>query len=94
MDETRVAGYSPTIRKRSLSRQLVELRKACGLTTSEVQRQLGWSATKLNYIEKARWIAPNSDDVTDLCEVYGVERRPARRADQARPRGPAARLVA
>ena len=72
MDETRVAGYSPTIRKRSLSRQLVELRKACGLTTSEVQRQLGWSATKLNYIEKARWIAPNSDDVTDLCEVYGV----------------------
>jgi hypothetical protein len=73
MDETRVAGYSPTIRKRSLSRQLVELRKACGLTTSEVQRQLGWSATKLNYIEKARWIAPNSDDVTDLCELYGVE---------------------
>ena len=73
MDETRAAGYSPTIRKRSLSRQLVELRKACGLTTSEVQRQLGWSATKLNYIEKARWIAPNSDDVTDLCEVYGVD---------------------
>jgi transcriptional regulator with XRE-family HTH domain len=73
MDETRAAGYSPTIRKRSLSRKLVELRKACGLTTSDVQRQLGWSATKLNYIEKAKWIAPNSDDVTDLCELYGVE---------------------
>jgi transcriptional regulator with XRE-family HTH domain len=73
MDETRAAGYSPTIRKRSLSRKLVELRKACGLTTSEVQQRLGWSATKLNYIEKAKWIAPNSDDVTDLCELYGVE---------------------
>ena len=75
MDETGCAGYSPTIRKRSLSRKLVELRKACGLTTSDVQRQLGWSATKLNYIEKAKWIVPNSDDVTDLCELYGVEGR-------------------
>jgi hypothetical protein len=72
-DEIRAAGYSPTIKKRSLSRQLVELRKACGLTTSEVQRQLGWSATKLNYIEHAKWIKPDSDDVTDLCELYGVE---------------------
>jgi Domain of unknown function (DUF5753)/Helix-turn-helix domain len=73
MDETQAVGYSPTIRKRSLSRKLVELRNASGLTTSDVQRQLGWSATKLNYIEKAKWIAPNSDDVTDLCELYGVE---------------------
>ena len=91
MDETQVAGYSPTIRKRSLSRQLVELRKACGLTTADVQKQLGWSATKLNYIEKARWISPNSDDVTDLCEVYGVEgpRRDAliRLAREGRQRG-------
>jgi Domain of unknown function (DUF5753) len=38
-----------------------------------VQRQLGWSASKLNYIEKAKWIKPDSDDVTDLCELYGVE---------------------
>jgi hypothetical protein len=91
MDETQVAGYSPTIRKRSLSRQLVELRKACGLTTTDVQKQLDWSATKLNYIEKARWISPNSDDVTDLCELYGVEgpRRDAliRLAREGRQRG-------
>lgn len=73
IDETRPAGYSPTIRKRTLSRRLVELRKACGLTSTDVQRQLGWSATKLNYIEKAKWIKPDSDDVTDLCELYGVE---------------------
>jgi hypothetical protein len=73
MDELRPGGYSPTIRKRSLSRKLVELRKACGLTTSEVQRQLNWSASKLNYIEKAKWIEPSSDAVADLCELYGVE---------------------
>ena len=59
-DELRPGGYSPTIRKRSLSRKLVELRKACGLTTSEVQRQLNWSASKLNYIEKAKWIEPST----------------------------------
>lgn len=75
MDEIRPGGYSPTIRKRSLSRRLVELRKACGLTTTEVQRQLNWSASKLNYIEKAKWIEPNSDAVADLCELYGVEGR-------------------
>jgi hypothetical protein len=72
-DENPPVGYSPTIKKRSLSRQLVELRQACGLTTTDVQRQLGWSATKLNYIEKAKWIKPDSDDVTDLCELYGVD---------------------
>jgi Domain of unknown function (DUF5753)/Helix-turn-helix domain len=66
-------GYSPTIRKRSLSRQLVELRKTSGLTTTDVQRQLNWSATKLNWIEKAKWVTPNSDAVVDLCELYGVE---------------------
>ncbi|MGH3156814.1 MAG: helix-turn-helix domain-containing protein [Streptosporangiaceae bacterium] len=73
MDEIRAGGYSPTIRKRSLSRKLVELRKACGLTTTDVQRQLGWSATKLNWIEKAKWLKPSSDAVVDLCELYGVE---------------------
>ena len=72
-DGIQAGGYSPTIRKRMLSRRLVELRKAVGLTTTEVQRRLGWSASKLNYIEKAKWIEPNSDAVADLCELYGVE---------------------
>jgi hypothetical protein len=75
MEDIRAGGYSPTIRKRSLSRRLVELRKTCGLTTTDVQRQLNWSASKLNYIEKAKWIEPNSDAVADLCELYGVEGR-------------------
>jgi hypothetical protein len=73
MDEIRAGGYSPTIRKRSLARRLVELRKACGLKTTDVQRQLGWSATKLNWIEKAKWVEPITDQVVDLCELYGVE---------------------
>jgi hypothetical protein len=75
VDDIRTGGYSPTIRKRSLSRKLVELRKSCGLTTTQVQLQLNWSASKLNYIEKAKWIEPNSDAVADLCELYGVEGR-------------------
>ena len=73
MEDARSSGYSPTIRKRSLGRRLVELRQGCGLTTTEVQRRLGWSATKLNWIEKARWIEPITDAVVDLCELYGVE---------------------
>ena len=73
MDEIRAGGYSPTIRKRTLSRKLVELRKDCGMTTTDVQRLLSWSASKLNYIEKGKWIEPSSDAVADLCELYGVE---------------------
>ncbi|HEY7432766.1 MAG TPA: helix-turn-helix transcriptional regulator [Streptosporangiaceae bacterium] len=73
MEDARSSGYSPTIRKRSLGRRLVELRQGCGMTTTEVQRRLGWSATKLNWIEKARWIEPITDAVVDLCELYGVE---------------------
>lgn len=73
MEDARAGGYSPTIRKRSLGRRLVDLRHGCGMTTTEVQRRLGWSATKLNWIEKARWIEPITDAVVDLCELYGVE---------------------
>jgi hypothetical protein len=36
------------IRKRSLSPKLVELRKSCGLTPTQVQLQINWSARKLN----------------------------------------------
>jgi hypothetical protein len=73
MEDTRAAGYSPTIRKRALARRLVELRQGLHLTTTEVQRRLGWSATKLNWLEKAKWIEPVTDQVVDLCELYGVE---------------------
>ena len=73
MDDIRAAGYSPTVRKRALARRLVEVRKACGLKTTDVQRQLGWSATKLIWIEKAKWVEPITDQVVDLCELYGVE---------------------
>jgi transcriptional regulator with XRE-family HTH domain len=73
MEDTRAGGYSPTIRKRALARRLVELRQACGLTTTDVQRRLGWSATKLHWLEKAKWIEPVTDQVVDLCELYGIE---------------------
>ncbi|WP_089312373.1 helix-turn-helix domain-containing protein [Actinomadura mexicana] len=73
MADIRAGGYSPTIRKRALSQKLVDLRKQCGMTTAQVCRQLNWSHTKLNYIEKAKWVEPSSDAVADLCELYGVE---------------------
>lgn len=73
MSEIQASGYSPTVMKRMLSRKLVELRKTCKMTTTEVQAALGWSPTKLNHIEKARWVEPNGDLVNDLCELYGVE---------------------
>ncbi len=72
MPSIQASGYSPTIKKRALSRKLVELREQCGMTTSEVCKRLRWSPSKLNYIEKAKWVDPNSDSVADLCELYGV----------------------
>ncbi len=72
MDQTRSTGDSPTIRKRALARKLVEHRQRRGLTTTDVQRRLGWSATKLNWIEKARWTESVTDSVTDLCELYEI----------------------
>ncbi len=72
MDQIRSTGDSPTIRKRALARKLTEHRQRRGLTTTDVQRRLGWSATKLNWIEKARWTESVTDSVTDLCELYEI----------------------
>ena len=72
MDQTPSTGDSPTIRKRALARKLVEHRQRGGLTTTDVQRRLGWSATKLNWIEKARWTESVTNSVTDLCELYEI----------------------
>jgi hypothetical protein len=73
MDQAGSAGSSPTIRKRALARKLTEHRQRVGLTTTDVQRQLGWSATKLNWIEKARWTESVTDSVVDLCQLYGID---------------------
>lgn len=72
MDQIPSTGDSPTIRKRALARKLVEHRQRGGLTTTDVQRRLGWSATKLNWIEKARWTESVTNSVTDLCELYEI----------------------
>ncbi|MEU8345231.1 Helix-turn-helix domain-containing protein [Actinomadura meyerae] len=91
MSEIHVEGYSPTIKKRALSRKLVVARKEVGMTTTEVCKRLRWSPTKLNYIEKAKWITPNSEAVKDLCDLYGIEGEDrealVRLAREARERG-------
>lgn len=66
-------GYNSTMKKRTLSRRLVQLRKDGGLTAAEACRRLEWSEGKLSYIERAMWIRPNPRDVRDLCELYGLE---------------------
>jgi len=72
MDQIRSTSDSPTIRKRALARKLVEHRQRRGLTTTDIQRRLAWSATKLNWIEKARWTESVTDSVADLCELYEI----------------------
>jgi len=70
---TEGVGYNSTMKKRALSRRLVELRKDCELTASEVSKRLEWSEGKLSYIERSMWIRPNPRDVRDLCELYGID---------------------
>lgn len=67
------SGYSPTVTKRILAEVLTRLRKESGMTSAAVADALDWSPSKLTTIEKSTWVKPNSDDVADLCELYGVE---------------------
>lgn len=67
------SGYSPTVTKRVLAEVLTRLRKQSGMTSAAVAGALDWSPSKLTSIEKSTWVKPNSDDVADLCELYGVE---------------------
>lgn len=70
---TENAGYNSTMKKRALSRRLVQHRKDSELTAVEVCKRLEWSEGKLSYIERGMWIRPNPRDVRDLCDLYGVE---------------------
>lgn len=67
------ARYSPTVRRRRLSRELRRLREQAGFTADEVTRQLEWSQGKLSGMETNKWRRPNPRDIKDLCELYGVD---------------------
>lgn len=63
---------SPTLSKRRLSAQLRRLREDTGLTALEVAQALGWSKSKVTYVERNDWERPNHRDVEDLLKVYRV----------------------
>lgn len=69
---------SPTLRRRRLSRRLLELREAKGYTstwvTAEAKRRGRgkWSRGKLTRIENNEWIRPSVTDVEALLDIYEV----------------------
>ncbi|MFF0526561.1 helix-turn-helix domain-containing protein [Actinomadura nitritigenes] len=65
--------YSPSVRRRRLSRELRNLREAQGLTADEVTRRLEWSQGKLSSMETNKWRRPNPRDIRDLCELYSAD---------------------
>ncbi|MGP3914275.1 helix-turn-helix domain-containing protein [Nonomuraea sp. 10N515B] len=72
--------YSPTVRRRRLSRALSRLREEAGLDGAEVAQRLGWTPSKITTIERDQWRRPNPRDVKDLLDLYGVD--DARRRDE------------
>ncbi|MEU8980432.1 helix-turn-helix transcriptional regulator [Streptomyces sp. NPDC048309] len=65
------ANINPTVRKRRLGAELRRLRKASGLTSTEVAERLLVSQPKISRLENGhRAISPR--DVRDLCAIYGV----------------------
>ncbi|MER6816430.1 helix-turn-helix transcriptional regulator, partial [Spirillospora sp. NPDC000708] len=70
MTETR---YSPSVRRRRLSRELRKLREAADMTADQVSERLEWSQGKLSGMETNKWRRPNPRDIRDLCELYGAD---------------------
>lgn len=71
--ERTAGGYSPTVKKRSLGRMLLRLRKEAGLAFTEVCKRTEFSPSTLSSIEKATWVTPSTDRVEPLLDLYGVE---------------------
>lgn len=73
MPEEPVAeGFTPEIAKRLIADRLVQYRKACGLTSTQVQAQLNMNSTALSGLEQATVVRINGDYVRDLLDLYGV----------------------
>lgn len=67
-----MTSYSPTVRRRRLSRELRTLRRAAQMDAVEVARRLSWPPSRLSRIENAEWRRPNVRDVRELLDIYGV----------------------
>jgi transcriptional regulator with XRE-family HTH domain len=84
--------HSPTVRRRRLSKALLQARLAVSMKADEVARALGWQPSKVTRIERNEWKLPSVGDVTDLMDLYGVTDEAKRKAmialaREARQRG-------
>jgi transcriptional regulator with XRE-family HTH domain len=61
---------SPLVLRWVLGEWLREIRDACGLTGSDVARQLGWAPSKVSRIENHEGVSPG--DLRELLDVYGI----------------------
>ncbi|MEU3310954.1 DUF5753 domain-containing protein [Nocardiopsis sp. NPDC006832] len=63
---------SPTVRRRRLARELRRLREAAELSTTQVTRELGWAAGRINHLENGRHRTDPSA-LRDLMRLYRIE---------------------
>lgn len=65
--------YSPTVRRRRLSRELITLRETAGLTPGQVADHFERDHNWLNRIESGHRKRPYVDEVASLLDHYGVD---------------------
>lgn len=81
----------PTVRRRRLASELRKIRNRLGLSAEDVAKALGWSPSKVTYMERLDAKRPDPMHVDAVCRFYGVE--DAKRAElvalakQGRERG-------
>ena len=63
---------SPTIRRRRLSAELIQLREDAGFTIAQAAERLDWSRARLTYMETNRWCRPDLGNIRALLDLYGV----------------------
>lgn len=66
------ANTSPTLLRRRLAAELTRLRHKAGYTRDEAAEAMGWSVSKMQYIENAKFKRPNQNDIRALLEQYGI----------------------
>lgn len=65
-------SFSPTVRRRRLSAELIALREQAGLTLQQVADKLEWSRAIVANLETGRTRYPQVSHVRLLLDVYGV----------------------
>lgn len=70
--EAVITRYSPTVRRRRLSKALRERRKAAGLTATEAAKRLEWDPAKVARMERNQWKLPDVHDIRLMLDLYGV----------------------